>query len=335
MMTTILNIAHQSPFGLLFINYSLLLGASGGLAVIWSFLNWGSQSKTNLLPVALAFALAFGGILNVLAEVQQPGRLIYGFIYGWEHWYGSIIKYGVLILPLFCLLLILQLTPLKLSIFVDKLTKILLIGTGIFLGMYSGIFMTNEHGIALWNTPLSAVLMLLSGLYTGFIAYSLVSKHSNEQPAVISSYCGLGVMLITMFILLLFTWWGHVFAGETISTSFGLLDSNYLATQIITVGALVLACVMISVIKSKNKLHYTIIIILSAISAWGVRFLLLVGGQGTSRSSAGVFTYHPEPKEYLYSVGSIFFMVGILALVILLYENFQHKYPAQTGGEIK
>lgn len=45
MMTTILNIAHQSPFGLLFINYSLLLGASGGLAVIWSFLNWGVSQR--------------------------------------------------------------------------------------------------------------------------------------------------------------------------------------------------------------------------------------------------------------------------------------------------
>ena len=52
----------------------------------------------------LAVALIVGGFLNVLSEVQQPSRLIYGYFLGWQYWDTAIIKYGIILLPLYLVL---------------------------------------------------------------------------------------------------------------------------------------------------------------------------------------------------------------------------------------
>ncbi len=95
----LLNVAHSRPFSMLFGNYSWALGAAGGLTLIWAIYVIAGHRRgleyRYALPLAMALIVA--GFLNVLSEVEQPSRLIYGYFFGWQYWATAIIKYGIIL----------------------------------------------------------------------------------------------------------------------------------------------------------------------------------------------------------------------------------------------
>ncbi|UJF17341.1 hypothetical protein L0B53_00760 [Vibrio sp. SS-MA-C1-2] len=326
---SLVNIMHQSPFGLLFVNYSLLLGIAGGLAICWVLLNWNSAKRHNLTPLILALTLSIGGVLNVLAEVQQQGRLIYGFIYGWEHWYGSIIKFGILGIPALCGLLVLFLLPVKYNKVIDRLLKIAMLLVALFLTMYSGIFMMNEHGIALWNTPLSPLMTMLTGIASGAFVYSLCSdKRENDK---IAYYIGFGLTLLALIFSLLLSWWGHLFAGVMLADSFSLLDQHFNGMQWLTLITFIIATV-IPIAQCPAKSSRVVTLIASLISGYLLRYLFVAGGEGVSRSQAGFLIFTPDHQEFFYTAASLLFMVGVFALLLLIKDKLTSKFSQLNRG---
>lgn len=194
------NIAHSRPFSLLFGNYSWALGIAGGLVLVWAInviagRRHGVEYRFTM-PVAVAFLVA--GFLNVLAEVQQPSRLIYGYFLGWDKvWSTAIIKYGIILLPLMLALCwwltfqamdrealnrsITRLSPLRRGL-VDfftlwsrrysvldgtvsrRIVLSVLIFLGLFAPLYSGVFLMYEHGVAIWNSPAQTVIFLATAI---------------------------------------------------------------------------------------------------------------------------------------------------------------------------
>lgn len=206
-LSELLNIAHDRPFSLLFANYSWLLGMSGGLALLWVAYTITYDHKLHerrhpmyVMAMPLGVATLIAGFLNVLAEVKQPSRLIYGYIQGWAYWDTAIIKYGIIILPLF-LMTMWWLTfqsirqeqleqgiarfPVRLRPLLDFVTLwsrrysifdypilsrvIILVMTffGFFAPLYSGVFLMYEHGVPVWNSPAQALLFIATALAKG------------------------------------------------------------------------------------------------------------------------------------------------------------------------
>ena len=227
----LLNVAHERPFSLLFANYSLMLGIAGGAAILWAFLLWYSSWERSLrdhaafrLAPLIAVSLIAAGFLNVLAEVQQPSRLIYGYLFGWTYWDTAIIKYGIILLPLLLMLcwwltfqclpredLEKRIAPLsspwreaadffslwsrRYSVFDNPLaTNLVLIAMvllGLFAALYSGIFLMGEHGVPLWNSPALPVLFLSTGLAGAVLILigliPIVRSLLGDEPTVVVS----------------------------------------------------------------------------------------------------------------------------------------------------
>ena len=198
------NVVHDRPFSILFANYSWALGVAGGLALIWAINAWRGRPDTveHRFTMPLVVALILAGFVNVLAEVKQPGRLIFGYFLGWSNWDTAIIKYGIILLPVFLVLAwwlsfqciprarlgaeveklsgiwrrladIFSLWSRHYSVFESKWLKPVLVATaflGLFAPLYSAVFLMNEHGIPVWNSAAVPILFLASTLAVAALA---------------------------------------------------------------------------------------------------------------------------------------------------------------------
>lgn len=203
-MGELYNVVHDRPFSILFANYSWALGIAGALALLWAINAWRDRMQTpeHRFTMPLVVALVLGGFVNVLAEVQQPGRLIYGYFLGWDRWDTAIIKYGIILLPLFLVLawwLSFQCMPRQrlaaaieglsgarrgladlfslwsrhYSVFESAWRKPILVLSaflGLFAPLYSAVFLMNEHGVPLWNSAAPAILFLASSVAVAALA---------------------------------------------------------------------------------------------------------------------------------------------------------------------
>lgn len=208
-LNELLNVAHERPFSLLFTNYSWLLGIAGGITLIWVVFAWRGRRDWNAFTLAmpLTVVMVMTGFLNVLSEVQQPSRLVYGYLYGWTYWDTAIIKYGITLLPL---LLIgawwlsfqsldravlnrtIERLPSRLQPLADVISLwsrhwsleerprlyrsvlALMFLLGLFAPMYSGIFLMSEHGVPVWNSPAQALIFLALGVAKGAVVLMLL-----------------------------------------------------------------------------------------------------------------------------------------------------------------
>ena len=203
-MGELYNVVHDRPFSILFANYSWALGIAGALALLWAINAWRDRTQTpeHRFTMPVVVALVLGGFVNVLAEVQQPGRLIYGYFLGWDRWDTAIIKYGIILLPLFLVLawwLSFQCMPRQrlaaaieglsglrrgladlfslwsrhYSVFESVWRKPMLVLSaflGLFAPLYSAVFLMNEHGVPLWNSAAPAILFLASSIAVASLA---------------------------------------------------------------------------------------------------------------------------------------------------------------------
>lgn len=207
-LNELLNVAHERPFSLLFTNYSWLLGIAGGITLIWVVYAWRGRRDWNAFTLAmpLTVVMVMTGFLNVLSEVQQPSRLIYGYLYGWTYWDTAIIKYGITLLPLLLmgawwlsfqaldramLNRTIERLPPRLQPLADVISLwsrhwsleewprlyrtvlALMFLLGLFAPMYSGIFLMSEHGVPVWNTPAQALIFLALGVAKGAVVLML------------------------------------------------------------------------------------------------------------------------------------------------------------------
>lgn len=208
-LNELLNVAHERPFSLLLANYSWLLGIACGITLIWVVYAWRGRRDWGSFPLAMPLVVVTvaAGFLNVLAEVQQPSRLIYGYLYGWTYWDTAIIKYGIILLPLLLMgawwlsfqaldaaalgRAIARLPP-RLRPWADffslwsrrfrlvdypRLQKSVLVAMfllGLFAPLYSGVFLMSEHGVPVWNSPAQALVFLALGVAKGAVVLMLL-----------------------------------------------------------------------------------------------------------------------------------------------------------------
>ncbi len=208
-LNELLNIAHDRPFSLLFGNYSWLLGMAGGVALVWLIVMAQGVRRDNpvsQLAMPVCGALIAAGFLNVLAEVQQPARLLYGYLYGWNYWDTAIIKYGITILPLFlacswwltfqcleksALQQLFRKVPEKFVPLAEFITLwsrhynifkyralrrsvyMVVAFCGLFAPLYSGVFLMYEHGVPVWNSPAQVLLFLSTSIAMGAVFFMI------------------------------------------------------------------------------------------------------------------------------------------------------------------
>ncbi len=360
----LLNVDHSRPFSLLFGNYSWLLGAAGGLTLIWavSVLAGRRRGVEYRFAMPLAVALIVGGFLNVLAEPGQPSRLIYGYFLGWERWDTAIIKYGIILLPLYLALcwwltfqamdrdalgaaiarLPARVRPLadffslwsrRYSVLDGERTRKWLIGAvavlSLFAPMYSGIFLMNEHGVAIWNSPAQPLIFMATAVAQGALMMLAVlpllawlatgrAGPSWSEPLRWTAAVSIGVEAVVWFGWL---WWIGRFGSIEDLRAADLYMGSYasLAFWNWTVAGIVAPLILLVTPLGRGRWAQVVAAVGVMWGSYAVRMLVLIGGEALIRSGAGYQTFTPS-NEVLLSTGfSVLAILGVLAALLLAF----------------
>lgn len=205
-LTTLWNITPDRPWGIDIPNYFWFTGSSAAAFIISSFAHVFGMKKYK--PIAgfsllLAFVLLAVAPLNLIDDLRQPGRVINFFLYGWENFPTSPMKWGVLLLIAYPALILVEACVLyrehmvermknTQSRFMKSIYKLLIFGrteineaerekdhvlgyrlgaVGIPLALsvhgYTGYILGAVHAFPLWHTPLMPILFLASAMVSG------------------------------------------------------------------------------------------------------------------------------------------------------------------------
>ena len=360
----LLNIDHSRPFSLLFGNYSWLLGAAGGLTVIWAVLVLVGRRRgvEYRFSMPLAAALIIGGFLNVLAEPGQPSRLIYGYFLGWQRWDTAIIKYGIILLPLYlalCWWLTFQAMERKgLGAAIERLPQRLrlvadffslwsrrysimesdrprhwvvgaVIALSLFAPMYSGIFLMNEHGVAVWNSPAQPLIFMASAIAQGALMMLVVAPllawlatgrdgSSWGEPLRWTAAVSIAVEAVVWFGWM---WWIGRFGSieDLRAAHLYMVTYSQGAFWNWTVAGVVVPLILLVTPLGRFRWAQVVAALGVMWGSYAVRMLVLIGGEALARSGAGYQTFTPS-KEVLLSTGfSVIAIVGVLAALLLAF----------------
>lgn len=359
-MTELYNIGHERPFSILFANYSWALGIAGGLALLWAINAWrGNHDRVeHRFTLPLAAALIIGGFVNVLAEVRQPGRLIYGYYLGWYNWDTAIIKYGIILLPVFLALTwwlsfqsmprerlaaevagltapwrqladILSLWSRFYSLFDSRfLTRVVLVAMaflGLFGPLYSAVFLMNEHGVPVWNSPAEAMLFLASGIgvaaammlglvpLLGWMASGqwLTPRPYHRWTAVIAfTLCGT-------------VWYGWMWWIGRFGTIEDLRAANLFmgpyGEEIFwnwSFAGLIVPIVALITPLGRSVPAQTVACIGAIWGSYTARIGIVLVGEAINRSGAGYLTFHTDFAAFWYTGVSLLLVGGFLAALL-------------------
>ncbi|RMD91193.1 MAG: hypothetical protein D6807_00185 [Alphaproteobacteria bacterium] len=384
-LNELFNVAHDRPFSLLFANYSWLLGMAGGLALLWVAytISFNARSDEGRHPVyklamPLAAATIVAGFLNVLAEVRQPSRLIYGYTQGWYNWDTAIIKYGIIILPLFlmtCWWLSFQsisreqlergiarfpvkLTPLldfmtlwsrRYSIFDYPMLSRVVIGVMIFFGffapLYSAVFLMYEHGVPVWNSPAQALIFIATALAKGAAIFMVFA------PAIYFLGTGRRIELrerrprwlaVAALVVAAVTWFGWMWWISRLGTlpdqQLAVLVSGPYRQAIVwhwEIIGLILPLVLLATPLGKLNVSRWLAGIGILWGSYAIRYFVVVGGQSLNRSGAGYLGATLDWDVVWYTGFSFLFLIGLLALLMLLMSYNLGDRPSLQEGEAK
>ncbi|ASM34654.1 protein NrfD [Campylobacter sputorum subsp. bubulus] len=201
-INTLHTITVYRPWGIDIPNYFWFTGSSAAAFILSSFAH--VFGKKEYKPIAgfallLAFVLLAAAPMNLIDDLKQPGRLFNFFLYGWENFTTSPMKWGVLLLLVYPILILFEALILYREFFAKNyeqsgkfIYKLACLGRtqlndtqknkdhkiGFILGVvgiplalcvhgYTGYILGVVHSIPLWHTPLMPILFLASAMVSG------------------------------------------------------------------------------------------------------------------------------------------------------------------------
>lgn len=205
-INTLFSITPIRPWGIDIPNYFWFTGSSAAAFIISSFAH--VFGKKEYKPIAgfsllLAFILLVAAPFNLIDDLKQPSRVVNFFLYGWENFPTSPMKWGVLLLMAYPILILFEALILYRAYFVEIhnnsnsnfikfICKIACLNKleisqrleerdhklGFILGCigiplalcvhgYTGYILGVVHSITLWHTPLMPILFLASAMVSG------------------------------------------------------------------------------------------------------------------------------------------------------------------------
>ncbi len=203
--TLISSITVAKPWGLDIPNYFWFTGSSAAAFIISSFAHvfgWKKYKPIAGISLLMAFVLLVAAPLNLIDDLRQPGRIMNFFLYGWENFATSPMKWGVLLLLAYPILIFFEAQALYRPYFVQKVRNSAGLGKlfyglmtfgrmdlgekalqrdhklGFILGAigiplalavhgYTGYILGAVHANIMWHTPLMPLIFLASAMVSG------------------------------------------------------------------------------------------------------------------------------------------------------------------------
>ena len=338
---SIVSITPDRPWGIDIVNYFYLTGISVANFIIASlFYVFKNDKYKNISLFALLLAIAFfiPAPFNLIDDLHQPGRIPNFFLYGWENFPTSPMKWGVLLLMsyfmvlFFSLFLVLKKASEKIIKFIFCIGIIIGCGVEFYTAYIIGIL----YPFPLIHTPIMPLLFLASALASGsgmlILVYIFVKKYyyKDETSYIfknISPVTKVMVFAILSDILFRIFWlsFASVFNGNDKYLILDLLSKDGVFTFGIDMGLCLLLPFLISISFLKNNLKFLFLAgFLTALGAWLFRWFLVIGGQSFMKMTPSFLEY----RLNLFGEGSIMSIIAnwsiaiaMIAFIIVIFEN--------------
>lgn len=354
-LSTLSTITPDRPWGIDIPNYFWFTGSSAAAFIISSFAHVFGMKEYK--PIAgfsllLAFVLLVAAPLNLIDDLRQPGRILNFFLYGWENFATSPMKWGVLLLIAYPALILAEAYILYRPFFnknstvvrskfeeeKDHKLGVILGALGIPLALsvhgYTGYILGAVHAIPLFHTPLMPILFLASAMVSGtgllIILLPIFQHFFTEFKRVDISMMTRLARLLSWFIVIdlviRFFWltFAITFNGEE-KYALKLFFGEHLG-EIILIEYLV--CLLLPMVigfsKTLSKSFWVVIFggIVSAVGVWLFRWNTVIGGQSIGKTTPFLLEYHPHltgPDSILSILANWSLLVALIACIMLIF----------------
>ena len=237
--TLVSSITIAKPWGIDVPNYFWFTGSSAAAFIISSFAHvfgWKKYKPIAGVALLMAFVLLVAAPLNLLDDLRQPGRVLNFFMYGWENFPTSPMKWGGLLLIAYPILIFFEAQALYRPYFVRHAQKgsffaklftfgnmdlsdaarekdhrkgYILGAVGIPLALavhgYTGYIMGAVHANPMYHTPLMPIIFLASAMVSGtgllILLIPLFQRFLSERQRVDRDMVATLARLLSWFIV--------------------------------------------------------------------------------------------------------------------------------------
>ncbi|NCB19621.1 MAG: polysulfide reductase NrfD [Bacteroidia bacterium] len=354
-ITTLSTITPDRPWGIDIPNYFWFTGSSAAAFIISSFAHVFGMKEYK--PIAgfsllLAFVLLVAAPLNLIDDLRQPGRVINFFLYGWENFATSPMKWGVLLLIAYPVLILAEAYVLYRPFFAknsatprtpeeeekDHRLGVVLGAIGIPLALsvhgYTGYILGAVHAIPLFHTPLMPILFLASAMVSGtgllILLLPLFQKFftpfKRVDHAMIVRLAKLLAWFIVIDLVIRFFWltFAITFNSEE-KYALTLFFGEHFWEVVIVEYLLCLLLPMLIGFSKRLSANFILVLfgaLLCAVGVWLFRWNTVIGGQTIGKTTPFLLEYHPHlmgPDSLFSIVANWSLLVALIAFVMLLF----------------
>lgn len=338
---SIVSITPFRPWGSDIVNYFYLTGISVANFIIASlFFVFKNEKFKNISLLALLIAIIFflPAPINLIDDLKQPGRTLNFFLYGWENFPTSPMKWGVLLLMSYSVILFISLFLVLLKN--NSKFKNFIFIFGIFIGcgveFYTSYIIGILHAFPILHSPIMPMLFLTSALISGsgvlIILYFLIKKfYYKDKNLELNNILPvtkimLYAMICDIFFRIFWLSFKTIFNG----------DNKYLISDLLTkdsfftFGIDFILCLIIPFIIICTRLKYSAKFLftaslLVAIGTWIFKwFLVISGGQGFMKMTPSFLTYRISlfGSDSISSVASNWcLIIALISFMLVIFGN--------------
>lgn len=208
---------------------------------------------------------------------------------------------------------------------------------GLFAPMYSALFLMNEHGVPVWNSPAQAMIFLASSIGVAALLELVVvpalawlvsarwaaAPQNNRWTAVIA----LAACTVVWYGWM---WWIGRFGTIEEERAVNLFMGPY-AREIFwnwtAIGLLAPILLLITPI-GRSPVAQALACVGAVWGSYSTRIGILLGGEAINRSGAGYLTFHVNFEAFWYTGVSVLMTLGILAALLALMPRDAQTTPS-------
>lgn len=207
---------------------------------------------------------------------------------------------------------------------------------GLFGPLYSAVFLMNEHGVPVWNSPAEALLFLASGIGVAatmmLVLVPLLGWFSSGiwfPPRPAHRWTALIAFALCGVVWYGWMWWIGRFGSLEDLRAANLFMGPY-AKQIFwnwTFAGLIVPIVALITPLGRTTLAQAAACVGAIWGSYAARIGIVLGGEAINRSGAGFLAFHTDFAAFWYSAVSLLLVGGFLAALLAATP----RSPATAG----
>ncbi|MBZ7987623.1 NrfD/PsrC family molybdoenzyme membrane anchor subunit [Campylobacter canadensis] len=335
---SLVNISPERPWGIMIVNYFFLTGISAAsfiIANLYFVFKKSAFKSFSFFALLISFSFLIVAPLNLIDDLSKPSNLLSVFFYGWENFFTSPMKWGVLLLISYFFISLMQLFFLckknnfqyEKNIFYLGILGIIL---AIAIEFYTAYLIAILNSFIFTHTALMPVLFLASALFSAsatlIILLVLYESFYLKQKLSITNYITLIKFLALCacidFILKIF-WFSFLFLFNTQSQELLqiFLKKESFMLFFVDMGLCLLLPIFIAFKFYNNIFMILIAALLSLIGTFIFRYNLIIKTQSFPKQTTSFLKYHLDLSSFISIASNYALLLALFCFVLAIFDK--------------